>query len=134
MKTLVKQLTAGTFLAFLFLSGNVNANETEKVVSGHKMNETTLHLENWMTDETVWNKNSDFAANFVMETDKQLELENWMTNDLNWNHTIFENVEAETELKIESWMTSETIWSVKETAVDKKLALESWMTDSEIWK
>ena len=134
MKTRMKQLTAGAFLAFLLLAGNVKADGTEINASGHERIETKLQLETWMTDEAIWDINFDYAADFAPEAETTLELEKWMTNDVIWNTIWMENVETEKALKIEPWMISETIWSGVETTVEKELALESWMTDSEIWK
>lgn len=134
MKTLMKQLTTGAILAFLFLAGSVKANGTERVASGHEIIETKLQLEEWMTDESIWDTSSDYVAEFTAETETELNLENWMTNDLIWNNTTMENLATETELEIESWMTDENVWNIYETAVEEELTLESWMTDSKIWK
>ena len=134
MKTLMKQLTGGAFLAFLLLAGNVKADGTEINASGHERIETTLQLENWMTDEAVWNINFDYAAEFATETETMLELENWMTNEIIWNPILMENVETEKALEIEPWMTSESIWSGVEKTVEKELTMESRMIESEIRK
>ena len=58
MKTIVKQLATGTFLTFLLLVGNVNAEGTETNTLNSEIIETSLQVENWMTDETIWNTNS----------------------------------------------------------------------------
>ena len=108
MKTSIKQLAAGTFIALILLVGNVKANGTEIKASSHESIETALQLENWMTNETIWNTNSFNNTEFVQETEANME--------------------------IESWMTSETIWNAEEKIKDEKLLLENWMVDSEIWK
>lgn len=107
MKTTMKQFTAGTFIAFLLLVGNVNAKGTEVKASSHESIETTLQLENWMTDETIWNTNSAKIAEFVQETETSMELENWMTREETWN---LSNVNNETELKVEDWMINDNVW------------------------
>lgn len=114
MKTIMKQLTAGTFLAFLLIVGNVKAEGTEiNSTSSLKVMETKLELENWMMDESIWNETT-----FVMmelETEESMEFENWMTNENTWNSE-FEvanivKTETETKLKLESWMTAESLWN-----------------------
>ncbi len=47
MKTIAKQIAAGTFIALLLMVGNVKATETKATT------ETTLQLEEWMTDEII---------------------------------------------------------------------------------
>ena len=105
MKTTIKQITAGTFIALLFLVGNVNAKETHVTITEN--NETNLQLENWMTDETVWNTNSINMAEFVLETETSMELEDWMTNDETWN-TVSNNDEP--KLTVENWMVNSNLW------------------------
>ncbi|MCG6186558.1 hypothetical protein [Maribellus maritimus] len=129
----MKQITAGTFLAILLFAGNVKAEGTEIKASGHERMETTLQLENWMTDEAIWNTKAASTADFTTETESALKLENWMTSDLTRIYTSTENMETENELELEAWMTNDTGWSASETATDKELALESWMTDNNIW-
>ena len=104
MKTTVKQIAAVTFIALILLVGNAKADGTETIASSHENIETTLQLENWMTDETIWNTNS---LEFVQETEATLELENWMINDDKWNT---ENTYIETELTVEPWMIDNNIW------------------------
>ena len=58
MKTTVKQIASVTFIALILLVGNVKAEGTEAKASGQESIETTLQLEKWMTDETIWNTNS----------------------------------------------------------------------------
>jgi len=110
MKNIVKQLATGTFIALLLLAGNVKAEGTERTASSHETIETTLQLENWMTDESYWSTDSYSAADFSFET------------------------ETETELQLENWMTSDELWGDLETDTEEALTLESWMTDAEVWK
>lgn len=100
MKTTLKQITAGTFIALLLMVGNVKASETE--ATSLKATETSLQLENWMTNETIWNTNS-----FVQETEKGMELESWMTSDETWK---VEDMDVEPELTVENWMINDNIW------------------------
>jgi hypothetical protein len=134
MKTTFKQLAAGTFIALLFLAGNVKAGETEVKASGQEMTETLLQLENWMIDETIWEINSFYTSDFAEETETELELESWMTSESMWDINMHFTTEAETELELESWMTNEEIWNVEETTMEEKLMLENWMVDPEFWK
>ena len=108
MKTTVKQIASVTFIALLLLVGNVNAEGTEIKATGVEIIETTLQLESWMTNETIWNNNTTTIMNVAQET--------------------------ETSLELESWMTSEETWNVEDTNVEAELTVEDWMIDSKVWK
>ena len=58
MKTTVKQIASLAFIALILFVGNVKADGTEIKATSLKTIETSLELENWMTNETVWNTNS----------------------------------------------------------------------------
>ena len=130
MKTTMKELAAGTFIALLVLAGNVKAEATELKASSREIVETSLQLENWMTDETIWNTNSLFN----LETEEILELENWMTSENAWNSSFDFSLETEVGMELENWMTNEEVWNVEETINEADLLLENWMVDSEVWK
>lgn len=133
MKTTMKKLAAGTFIALLLLVGNVNAKGTEAKASGHESIETSLQIEKWMTDELLWNSNSVSISEFTSETEASMGLENWMISTEIWNPaTGFDN-ETETTMELESWMTSNATWNVINTENDTELTVESWMTDNIIW-
>jgi hypothetical protein len=134
MKTTMKQLTAATFIALILLVGNVNAKGTEANTSGHENIETSLQLENWMTNEAIWNKNTATVADFVQEVETTLELENWMTNSETWNSTYTFVDETETGMSLESWMMNERIWDLNSMDTESELRVENWMTDNNIWK
>jgi hypothetical protein len=133
MKTTVKQLAAGTFIALLLLVGNVKAEGTEANASSHESIETTLQLEKWMTDETIWNKNSIYMGEFVQEKETNMELENWMTSKETWN--LNNNLVEETEnpMKLEGWMTSEETWKSVDMDFEKELTVENWMINNNSW-
>jgi hypothetical protein len=133
MKTTVKQLTAGTFIAFLLLVGNVNAKGTEAKASSHESIETTLQLEKWMTNEVIWNSNSFSFSEINQETEASLGLENWMTSDETWNLNNNFVEETEAGLEIENWMTSEETWNVEKTEAETELAVEGWMINNSVW-
>lgn len=132
MKTTMKQLAAGTFIAILLLVGSVNAKGTEKIASGHESIESSLQIEKWMTDEYLWNSNSTGITKIAVETDAKLEVENWMTNPVVWNPVTDFTQETEAGLVLENWMTSEATWSVISTESDSELTLENWMTENNI--
>ena len=132
MKTTMKQLAAGTFIAILLLVGNVNANGTEKIASGRESIESSLQIEKWMTDEYLWNSNSTGITKIAVETDAKLEVENWMTNPVVWNPVTDFTQETEAGLVLENWMTSEATWSVISTESDSELTIENWMTENNI--
>ena len=134
MKTTMKKLAAGTFVALILLVGNVNAEGTEVKASSHEALETTLQLEKWMTDESIWNSNSANVAEFVQETETSLEIENWMTSEETWN--VNNNFVEETEagMELESWMLNEDTWNLEKMNFDTELTVENWMLNNKIWK
>jgi len=134
MKTTMKQLAAGTFIAFLLLVGNVNAKGTEVKASSHESIETALQLENWMTNETIWNTNSAKIAEFVQETETGMQLENWMTSEETWNLNNNFVEETESDLELESWMTSEETWNLSNQSIETELKVENWMINNNVWK
>jgi len=133
MKTTMKQLAAGTFIAFLLLVGNVNAKGTEVKASSHESIESALQLEKWMTDETIWNTNSFNNTEFVQETETSMELESWMTSNEVWNLNTNFVEETEAGLELENWMTCDKVWKVENANIEPELKIESWMTDSNLW-
>ena len=131
MKTTIKQIIAGTFIALLLIAGNVRAMEIKGL--NLKAKETNLQLESWMINEAIWNANNSVLADFTEETESSLQLENWMTDAETWNSN-FNVVEAnEQRLELEGWMTDNETWKQKKIN-ESSLALEAWMTNSEIWK
>lgn len=133
MKTTMKQLAAGTFIALLLMVGNVNAKGTEAKASSHESIETTLHLEKWMINEVLWNTNAFSTAKVSLETETSLELENWMISEETWNSytSIVEVLEESMEL--ENWMTSEETWNVNNMNNEAELTVENWMINNNVW-
>lgn len=134
MKTTMKQLATGTFIALLLLVGNVKAEGTEVIASSHENSETALQLENWMTDEFYWNTNSINMSVVNQETESGLELESWMTSENTWsfNYNVVEETEA--GMEIENWMTSDKTWNLCNKSVEADLTVENWMLNNEAWK
>ncbi|MCY1722343.1 hypothetical protein OU798_18485 [Prolixibacteraceae bacterium Z1-6] len=133
MKTTMKQVAAATIIAILVLAGNVKADGTEVKGSGHRCIETTLQLENWMTDETIWNTLSIEMNEFTTEAEMDLEIENWMTNNECWNVNSSLTEETEPEMTLEDWMTNEKIWNTPRISYESELELEAWMINDEYW-
>ena len=134
MKTTMKQLAAGTFIALLLLVGNVNAEGTELKASSHENTESALEVENWMTDEAFWNTNSMSMTEFTKETETGMDLESWMINSATWN---FDNnfiEDTEIAMEMENWMTSEETWNVNVVNNNSELTIENWMIDNKVWK
>jgi hypothetical protein len=133
MKTTVKQITAGAFLAVLLLIGNTNVKGSE-IESLNRTMETTLKVENWMMDETVWETKSLNNYEVALEAETNVEIGNLMTSE---NAMILSNylvAETEAGLEMENWMTCEKVWNLAETEVEAELSIESWMVNSEVWK
>jgi hypothetical protein len=134
MKTTVKQLAAGTFVALLFLVGNVNAEGTEAKAFSRET-ETTLQVEKWMTDEDLWNTKSFSITEISQETETSLELENWMTSAETWNFSNNFVEETETSMELECWMTCDKIWNGYKSVVETEteLTIENWMINENFW-
>lgn len=114
MKTKIKQVTAATLIVFSLMASGINASATKH--TGCRVVESTLEIEDWMTDETIWST----ANIFAQETDANLMVETWMTNSETWNVINNITTEKETSLEIETWMTDAENWEVDNSA----LALE----------
>jgi len=134
MKTTVHQIAASTFIALLLMVINVKAEGTETKASGQAIIETTLLLENWMTDETFWNSNLDNMTEFFQETEKEQELEEWMINTESWNVNNHFAEEVETDLELENWMIDKATWHVKNIEKESDSVVEHWMICEHIWK
>jgi hypothetical protein len=134
MKTTMKHLAAGTFIALILIVGNVRAEGTETKATSQAI-ETSLQVEKWMTDETIWNTKSISLAEIAMEIESTLELESWMTNSETWNFSINVVEEAEENMEIECWMTCDEIWDTTTNMEEKEkeLTVESWMTNENNW-
>lgn len=136
MKTTVKQLAAGTLLALILIGGNVIATETatEIKVSSQEMVETTLQMETWMTNESVWNTNSLNNAVFVQESESNLVLEDWMLNHEAWslNNNFVELFE--TGMELEGWMINDATWNTFTNDNETELTVENWMINEKLWK
>ena len=132
MKTTVRQITAGIFIALLLLVGNAKASEIKAI--RHKTVETTLQLESWMVNETIWNTNSPNIIEFAHETEADLELESWMTNDESWNLDNRFVKETETGLELEGWMTNDATWNKVYKDKETELKVENWMINNNIWE
>uniref|UniRef100_UPI0032174222 hypothetical protein n=1 Tax=uncultured Draconibacterium sp. TaxID=1573823 RepID=UPI0032174222 len=126
MKTRISRIVAALFFAIL-ITGNVSATEHKIEASSHEnTQEASLELENWMTDENIWNT-SDFQ--FAVVPEATLEVENWMTSMNLWD------VQSET-LNLEYWMTNEDVWKVNDEIAfsETDLTIQDWMINENIWK
>lgn len=134
MKTTVKQLATVTFLAFLLLTGNANAHRTAVKHVCFEESESMLQLESWMTNEFIWEVNSDVITEFIEETGLEQIVENWMINTEIWNFNSAFTEETETGLAVEDWMTDYDIWNMETTENETGLSVEPWMINHKIWK
>jgi hypothetical protein len=125
MKTTIKQIATGTFIALLFLVGNAKASCLEN-------NETNLQLENWMTDYSIWDIKSYNVAELGNEMEETLFVEDWMTNENVWNLGFIN--ETETSLELENWMTDEEVWNKNVQIAESTLTVEDWMISNEFWQ
>lgn len=111
MKTTINKLTAAVIFAFILLAGNVKAEGNDATASKlENIKETSLQMENWMTDSHIWNVKA--ADTFSVEAEAGLEMENWMTNDSTWEVNPSQLNETETGLQLEDWMTNDKIWNI----------------------
>ena len=133
MKTTVKQITTGAFLAILLMIGNTNVkgSETESL---NRTVETTLNVESWMIDETVWETKSFKNYEIAEAAETTIEAENLMTSENSWSLNSYFIEETEAGLELENWMTCEKVWSSEGSEVEAELTIESWMVNTEVWK
>jgi hypothetical protein len=134
MKTIVKQLTTGIFFTLLLLAGTASADGTEINASSHEISETSLQLEDWMTNENYWNTASAMASYYQVDTENALEVENWMTTESTWEVNSMFAPEAEAALSLEDWMTDTEVWQQNDATEEEALEMESWMTNASVWK
>ena len=82
-----------------------SAESTSRFIYLEEANESTLELEDWMTNDYYFD-----AGGFVLteEAESELELEDWMTDD--WFFQV--NELNEESLTLEAWMTSEKVWEI----------------------
>ncbi|QIA06462.1 hypothetical protein [Draconibacterium halophilum] len=111
MKNTVKRIATGTFIALLLMVGNVKATELKVANSFNIETETTLQMENWMTNQNIWNTNATNMVELIVETESSMAIENWMTNPEVWNSTNSVVEEVETGMEIENWMINDKIWN-----------------------
>ena len=134
MKTTVKQLAALIFTALLIVAVNAKTEATETVNGSLKVMETELKVENWMTDDSLWNTDSPAMVNINQETETKMILENWMTSESTWDTNFWLNLEPETELEVEDWMTNDEAWNASEMNREAALQLEEWMISNKNWQ
>lgn len=134
MKTTLKQLAAGTFIAVLLMVGNVQAEGTETKITSQAV-ETTLHLEKWMTSENLMNTNPSEIAEVNQDSEEALEIESWMTSSETWKE--YSNIieETESEMTLENWMVTSETWNALNFTEDTEteITVENWMTSENIW-
>lgn len=130
MKTTMKTITAGTFIALLLIVGNANASKFD--AKSLKATDSALKLENWMTDNSFWDVKSNSMVEYGQEMEETLKLENWMTNADVWN--IGYTNETEASLEIENWMIDKAVWNKDVQVAEAKLTVEDWMINNEFWQ
>jgi len=139
MKARFNLKTVALVIAVIFTVGTANATEKlTKASSRENIVETSLQLENWMTDDNIWNKSSAF--NYSEVADSKLEIENWMTNSDVWSTSekFVYNEISDASLEMENWMTDVFAWNVKvpshfENENETELQLENWMVNENVW-
>ncbi|MDX1283801.1 MAG: hypothetical protein R3182_02250 [Draconibacterium sp.] len=68
--------------------------------------ESALTLEEWMTDNTVFNVPAAFE--YTEASDDYLEVESWMLNE-----NVFQpQNEKDSSLEVETWMVSDKVWKI----------------------
>lgn len=135
MKTMMKQLTAVSFVTLILLVSNVSAEGTQAKASGYVNNvnnESSLQVENWMINSEIWNVKTN-TIYFVDQQEAALEVENWMV--ANWEMQNMLADQADQALEVESWMTSANVWKTTGFSTENETALnvENWMMENKAW-
>jgi hypothetical protein len=133
MKATVKQIAAATIFAVLVVAAGVNTKAMDTKYTKFQVSETTLQIENWMTNETLWNTIAIEINEFVAEAEMDMEIENWMTDTDVWNFSTNYVEESETMLELEDWMTNEARWKTVQKSDESTLAVELWMINDKFW-
>ncbi|MFV0268729.1 MAG: hypothetical protein ACK5HT_16510 [Draconibacterium sp.] len=111
MKTRMNHFAAIAIFAIIIFAGNVNAHENKAKASSHEaLTETSLQIENWMTDEHVWNVQA--APGTAREAEAELKVESWMTDQKAWELAYLAATETEAQLTLEDWMMNNTYWKI----------------------
>ena len=133
MKTTVKQLATITFISLLLMVLNVKAEGTESTALKNENVETTLEMENWMTDSSIWKTEATFFY-ISPESETELGLDEWMINSATWSTGFQFNEETESGMELEDWMVNDSNWFVIPQEKESALQLEAWMTNETYWK
>ncbi len=111
MKIRMNYLAAIAIFAIIIFAGNVNAHENKAKASDHEtLTETSLQIENWMTDEHVWNVQA--APGIAREAEAELNVESWMTDLKAWEPVCLAATGADGQLILEDWMMNHTYWKI----------------------
>jgi hypothetical protein len=92
--------------------------------------ESEIQIEEWMIDESYWNKRNTFDF-LIEETEPEIQIEKWMV-DFSINENIY--AENEPEIKVEPWMYETAFWTTsKETRLankenqEEEVIIEHWI-------
>ena len=126
-----------TLVAVILFSLNVSAKTTavstpdeipsSELLKTIELAEVPLVIENWMTDDQLWNEAGQELNLTETSEQEELEIESWMTNADLWKaNVLFESFTSgnntyylvtskkvkEEPLRIESWMTNDKFWKL----------------------
>lgn len=129
MKTQILSL-AVALISLTSLNVNAKTNDTESVmkkncftsmlpsINTYAENEQALMLEDWMTNDALWEMPAKTIMSDVVEPEQALTIEDWMTNAKYWELKNSSNDEAskggslnEKALSIERWMSDDAYWN-----------------------
>ena len=114
MKTHInKEMVTALFILMMNLeSAGSKENRMKNPVAAPKAVDSTLKVEDWMTDEKTWTPKT--VNNWlVQESDRELSIEDWMINEnFPFGGRPDLVVSGDSAMQIESWMTDNKNWKM----------------------
>ena len=100
-KRLIENSSFGNIAMAMVETKDIPAKSSNKIFEVENETETSLALENWMTNESVFSVPS-------MNLEPELFPENWMFN----KNVFLPDSNEEQTLQLEAWMVSESVWKI----------------------
>ncbi len=100
-KRLIENSSFGNIAMAMVETKDIPAKSSNKIFEVENETETSLALENWMTNESAFSVPS-------MNLEPELFPENWMFN----KNVFLPDSNEEQTLQLEAWMVSESVWKI----------------------
>ena len=108
---------------------NVSVKMLVSIFETSTPNETLL-IEDWMTNDELWEANEDLSSLNEPAIEEELELEDWMTNTEVWDYNYTISTVFVSRGKVYQVIRP----SHANNAVDQPLGVERWMLSNYLWR